>query len=235
MSLDVCVVLAAGEGTRLRPLTELYAKPVLPIDGRPVVATLLHDLRAAGIREVVLVTGYHAEQVEALVGSGDAFGVEVRTVRQPRPDGAADAMRRADATPPYLVTAADTVYSNGDIGRFVAAAGGASAGAISVRRQPGRPRTTRIRVAGGRVVRVVDPDSPDDLTAAPLVLVGEPVHDRLREVTSPPYERPYDSGQAFQLAIDAGASVPAIEIGRTRDLTYPVDLVRENFPYLGSL
>ncbi|MDX6542500.1 MAG: Nucleotidyl transferase, partial [Gaiellaceae bacterium] len=36
--------MAAGEGRRLRPLTERYAKPVLPIDGRPVIATLLHEL-----------------------------------------------------------------------------------------------------------------------------------------------------------------------------------------------
>ena len=40
--------MAAGEGRRLRPLTERYAKPVLPIDGRPVIVTLLHELRAAG-------------------------------------------------------------------------------------------------------------------------------------------------------------------------------------------
>ena len=37
-----------GEGRRLRPLTERYAKPVLPIDGRPVIVTLLHELRASG-------------------------------------------------------------------------------------------------------------------------------------------------------------------------------------------
>ena len=218
----------------MRPITDRYAKPILPIDGRPVIATLLHDLRAAGIQEVVLVTGYRAEQVELVVGAGDAFSVDVRVVRQPRADGAADAIRRAAATPPYLVTAADTVYSAGDIGRFVAGAAHSSAGAISVRRQPGRPRTTRIRVAAGRVLRVVDPDSPDDLTAAPLVLVGAAVHERMPQVTSPPYRPPYDSAEAFQRAIDAGETVTAVEIGRTRDLTRPVDLVRENFPYLAS-
>src|SRR5207244_7725859 len=77
------VVMAAGEGTRLRPLTELWPKPILPIDGRPVVATLLRDLAAAELRRVWLVTGHHAEQVEELVGSGSAFGLEVRFVAQP--------------------------------------------------------------------------------------------------------------------------------------------------------
>ena len=54
--------MAAGDGTRLRPLTERWAKPVLPIDGRPVLATLLRELAAAGFQEVTIVTGYLAER-----------------------------------------------------------------------------------------------------------------------------------------------------------------------------
>jgi NDP-sugar pyrophosphorylase family protein len=55
--------MAAGEGTRLRPLTERWPKPVLPIDGRPVIATLLRELAAAGCERVYIVTGHLAEQV----------------------------------------------------------------------------------------------------------------------------------------------------------------------------
>src|ERR687896_2310927 len=87
--------MAAGEGRRLRPVTERYAKPALPIDGRPVVATLLRELASAGVRDVALVTGHLADQVEALAGDGSAFGLRVRTVSQPQPDGSADAVRRA--------------------------------------------------------------------------------------------------------------------------------------------
>jgi NDP-sugar pyrophosphorylase family protein len=54
------VVMAAGEGTRLRPLTERWPKPVLPIDGRAVLATLLRELAAAECELVWLVTGYLA-------------------------------------------------------------------------------------------------------------------------------------------------------------------------------
>jgi NDP-sugar pyrophosphorylase family protein len=197
--------------------------------------TLLRELASAGVREVVLVTGYRAEQVEAVAGAASAFGLGIRTVHQPRPEGAADAIRRAAAEPPYLVTAADTVYRSGDVARFAAVTADAGAGAISVRRQPGRPRETRIRVHGGRVARVVDPSSTDELTAAPLVLVGDAVHQRIAEVTQPPYKPPYDSGQAFQLAIDAGHEVGAVEIGPTRDLTRPIDLLHENFEYLHDL
>lgn len=235
---EAAVVLAAGEGRRLRPVTERYAKPVLPIDGRPVIASLLRELAAAGFRHVTVVTGHLADQVERLA-EGDAFGLDVEFVRQPRADGSGDALARAvaaGATPPFVVTAADTVYTAGDVARFLAGAADAAAGAaIAVRRQPGRPEHTRIRVEDGRVARVVDPESGDDLTAAPLSLVGPSVAARLPEVTRPPYEQPYELSAAFQLAIDAGEAVAAVEIGRTRDLTRPIDLVRENFPYLAAL
>ena len=100
--------MAAGEGRRLRPLTERYAKPVLPIDGRPVIATLLHELRAAGIERVTVVTGHLAEQVEELLAG---FPLELRFVRQPEPLGSADAVRRGLQELPALVVAADTVFT----------------------------------------------------------------------------------------------------------------------------
>src|SRR5205085_4807663 len=80
------IVMAAGEGSRLRPLTERWAKPVLPIDGRPVLATLLRELAGAGIERATVVTVPLAEQVEAVVGDGSGFGVALSCVRQPRPD-----------------------------------------------------------------------------------------------------------------------------------------------------
>src|SRR5688572_2584774 len=116
--------MAAGEGRRLRPLTERWAKPVLPIDGRPVLARLLRELPDAGPQTVWLVTCHLAEQVEALAGDGSAFGLRVRTVRQPEPVGSADAVSQAlaaGATPPLLAVAADTAFTPGDLGRARAA------------------------------------------------------------------------------------------------------------------
>jgi NDP-sugar pyrophosphorylase family protein len=217
--------MAAGHGTRLRPLTERWPKPILPVDGRPVVVTLLHDLAAAGVARITVVTGHLAEQVEALVAP---LPYEIRFVRQPEPLGSVDAVCRAGLEPPFLAVAADTVFAAGDLARFVAAAAGAD-GAIAIRRQPGRPDHTRLRVEDGRVLRANDPDSPDGWTAAPLLALDAPVARFLHPL---PGNRPYELTHVFQKAIDAGAVVSAIQIGRTRDLTTPVDLVAHNFPYL---
>jgi glucose-1-phosphate thymidylyltransferase len=192
--------MAAGEGRRLRPITERWPKPVLPIDGRPVIGSLLHELAAGGLTDVTVVTGHLAEQVEGLVGDGSAFGVDVEYVRQPRPDGSADAVRRAieaGAHPPLLATAADTLFTPGDLRRFAdafAASGSPAALACVAPRDP-----------------------------APLWGLTEVVTGRLASLPGPPYE--------LLDAVD-GLALAEIRIGKTRDLTFPLDLVEENFPYL---
>ena len=65
---------------------------------------------------------------------------------------------------------------------------------------------------------------------APLWLLGVELVPLLEGLSGPPFEL----ADALQRAVDAGLDVEGIEIGATRDLTYPVDLVRENFPYLES-
>jgi choline kinase len=225
------IVMAAGEGTRLRPVTARWPKPVLPIDGRPVLATLLRELRGAGCERAWVVTGYLAEQVERLVGDGSAYGLDVRTTRQPGVLGSADAVRRAldaGAETPCLVLAADTVFRRGDIGLFLGTYAKATvAGAIAVRGDPPPgPGRRVVEVHDGRVV-AIGGDAAGDLSGAPLWGLGGPVADRLcldRE--------PYELENAYRSALEAGEAIMALEIGRTRDLTDPLDLVEENFPYL---
>jgi dTDP-glucose pyrophosphorylase len=230
------VVMAAGEGRRLRPLTERYAKPVLPIDGKPVLATTLRELAAAGLGRAYVVVGHRGEQVRSLAGDGTAFGLEIRYVEQPERLGSTDTVNRsiaAGAQPPLVVTAADTAYTPGDIGRFLAAAHGFD-GAIAVRRDPPPepPHRRAVRIHDGLVDRVFDDDPANPLAGAPLWLVGPAV---ARCADPPPDRPPYELGNAFQVAIERGAAIAGIEIGKTRDLTHPLDLVEENFPYLKAL
>jgi NDP-sugar pyrophosphorylase family protein len=217
--------MAAGLGTRLRPLTDRYAKPVLPIDGRPVVSQLLRELGFAGCERVTVVVGHLGEQVPRLLGDGSAFGLELRYVTQPQPDGSADAVRRAGEEPPYLVAAADTVFQRGSFSAL--AKGMLHGGAIAVRRSPER---VPVRVRDGLVELVRDASGPGELSGAPLWAVGAPVHERLCLDS-----RPWELGNAFQAAIDAGEPVAAVEIGTTRDLTTPTDLLKHNFGYLNQL
>ncbi len=68
------------------------------------------------------------------------------------------------------------------------------------------------------------------LAAASLWYLGPALLEFFAGLGGPPYEL----AEVFQRAIDVGLEIAAVEIGRTRDLTYPVDLVQENFPYLAG-
>ena len=226
--------MAAGEGTRLRPITERWPKPVLPIDGRPVLATLLRELAAANCERVAVVTGHLAEQVEEIVGDGSGFGLDVRTVRQPGVLGSADAVRRALplVERPFLVLAADTVFTPGDVKRFVEAFARSEAdGAMSGRRDPpADPPHRALKIVDGLVVEPVDRDPANRLGSAPMWGLAAALVPFLDGLGGPPFEL----AEAFRNAIAAGHPIAGVEIGKTRDLTHPIDLVEENFTYLGS-
>lgn len=227
------ILMAAGEGSRLRPITESWPKPVLPIDGRAVIATLLRDLAAAGVERAYVVTGHLAEQVEALVGDGSAFGLRVTFTRQPSVLGSADTVQRgiaAGAEAPFVVAAADTVFQPGDVARFVAEATGA-AGALAYRFDPppDPPHRFAMRLVDGRVVNVLDRDPSSKASGAPLWAFGGGLLPYLEGLGGPPFEL----SQAFDRAIADGVVIKGVEVGKTRDLTHPADLIRENFPYLG--
>jgi dTDP-glucose pyrophosphorylase/CBS domain-containing protein len=83
------VVMAGGYGTRLRPLTEEMPKPMLPVGGRPLLELIIEQLRAAGIRRVIVTTHYKPEVITNHFGNGRRFGVEIDYVEEEQPLGTA--------------------------------------------------------------------------------------------------------------------------------------------------
>ena len=77
------MLLAAGLGTRLRPLTDTLPKCLVPVNGRPMIEYPLLLLRHYGIREIVVNVHHHAETVEKYLGNGSRFGVNIAYSREP--------------------------------------------------------------------------------------------------------------------------------------------------------
>lgn len=87
------LVLAAGEGTRLRPLTLEQPKPMLPVRGKPLLGITLERLRAAGVWEVAINLHYRPQSILDYVADGSAFGLDVTYLYEPELLGSAGAVR----------------------------------------------------------------------------------------------------------------------------------------------
>jgi len=90
------VILAAGWGTRLWPLTDNTPKPLLPVAGRPLLEWMILRVREAGVTDVMLVTNYLEEQIRAAFGDGSSRGVKIAYAHQAEMLGTADAFRDAE-------------------------------------------------------------------------------------------------------------------------------------------
>lgn len=114
------MILAAGRGNRMRPLTEHTPKPLLPAGGKPLVVWQIERLRAAGFTDLVINHAHLGSQLETHLGDGAALGVRIAWSREPEPletgGGIATALPLlGDA--PFLVTNGD-VYVEFDYGRL---------------------------------------------------------------------------------------------------------------------
>ena len=90
------LILAGGEGTRLRPLTSTVPKPVVPLVGRPFISYMLRWLREHGVEDVILGCGFMADQVRAVLGDGSGLGIRLRYLEEPRPLGTGGALKFAE-------------------------------------------------------------------------------------------------------------------------------------------
>ncbi len=90
------LILAGGEGTRLRPLTTTHPKPVVPLVDRPFIGFMLDWLRGHGVTDVVMSCGHMADGVRDVLGDGSAFGIRLTFIEEPRPLGTGGALKFAE-------------------------------------------------------------------------------------------------------------------------------------------
>jgi mannose-1-phosphate guanylyltransferase len=91
------LILAGGEGTRLRPLTSTVPKPVVPLVDRPFIAFMLEWLSRHGVDDVIMSCGFLASGVRNVLGDGSAYGLRLRYVEEPQPLGTGGALKFAES------------------------------------------------------------------------------------------------------------------------------------------
>lgn len=170
------MLLAAGLGTRLWPLTEDRAKPAIPFLGRPLIRGLVERLRDQGFSRIVVNTHHRAESIRAALEGVEALGISLSFSHEPEILGTAGGLARArdlgllDASQPTLIVNAK-LYLDFDVGAAVRAhrASGAAV-TLVLRPNVARERFREVLVEGDRVVGFGtgrDPEGP-----APLLFTG---------------------------------------------------------------
>jgi glucose-1-phosphate thymidylyltransferase len=208
------LILAGGEGTRLRPITHTSAKQLVPVANKPILYYALDSMAAAGVEDVGIVVGDTAAAIETAVGDGGAFGVRVTYLPQEAPLGLAHAVliaRRFLADDDFVMYLGDNLLQGG-IGGLVEDFAGRPAGVAAQILLAKVPDPTRFGVAeldqGGEVVRLVEKpaDPPSDLALVGVYLFGPEVHEAVASI------RPSGRGEleitdAIQWLIDDGQRV----------------------------
>ncbi len=110
------MILAAGRGERMRPLTDRTPKPLLPVAGKPLIVWHLERLAKAGYRDIVINHAHLGDQIEALLDDGSAWGVAIRYSEEP-PGALETAGGIANALPMLTTELGDESFLvvNGDI------------------------------------------------------------------------------------------------------------------------
>lgn len=118
--IDTCVILAAGEGKRMRPLTVNRPKVMLPLVNRPMLEHLINSVKDIGISKFILVVGYGEDKIRKHFGDGSTFGIDITYVIQEHQNGTADAVRvvRDYVKGDFLLLNGDAILKTTDLRNF---------------------------------------------------------------------------------------------------------------------
>ncbi len=228
------VILAAGEGNRMRPLTYTRPKVMLPIANKPILEHLLVEASEAGIREFIVIVGYHNEQVRDYFGTGSRWGVKIEYCAQRKQLGTADAVRLVDdlVDGNFLLMNGDIIVNRQDI-KSLASRNENTMSVIEV-------KDTRdlglIEPDGDRVVRIYEKveKPPSNLANAGLYLFTPDIFIAISQTPKSPRGE-YELTDTLQLMIDGGRPIAYQKIGYWLNLSYPWDLLSANESLLAGL
>ncbi len=228
MRIEQAVILAAGEGQRLRPFTVLKPKVMIHIANKPILQYVIEALALNGVRHIVMVVGYRKEQVQDYFGSGETLGVEIDYIVQRQQLGTAHALRQARDVvgDSFLVLPGDNIIKPDTIAQLVEA----KPGIILVKRQENISKYGVVTVKKGMVEEIVE--KPQEATSK-LVNTGIYVLDRgILEFIEEEGELP----MVLKNMVTRGYRIAAQETDDTwLDAVYPWDILRLNDIALGAI
>jgi dTDP-glucose pyrophosphorylase len=242
VSSTVCqgVVLAAGRGARLEPVSRLWPKALAPVCNKPIMQYQLEAMRDAGIRELAVVISRAGEPIRAYFGNGKELGVSITYVEDPMPSGIASSLALVEpwARGPFIVFLGDIMFALDDLAPALAPLARGAAGCVIARWDaPEAVRRNFAVVASpdGRVTRVVEKPSepPSNLKGCGAYVFDQTIFEAIRRTPRSGLRNEYEITDALQVLIDMGRPVYTADVVRWDvNVTYPADLLDCNLRVL---
>jgi bifunctional UDP-N-acetylglucosamine pyrophosphorylase/glucosamine-1-phosphate N-acetyltransferase len=221
------VLLAAGEGSRMHPLTYTRPKVMLPIANKPILEHLLIEARKAGITEFIFIVGYHDEQVRDYFGNGEKWEVTIDYCTQKKQLGTADALRTLEHLihSNFLVMNGDMIVSQKDISNLVQK----SVTTLSVKKIEDNNDLGVVELNEDRVIHIYEKmkEPLSKMANVGLYLCTSDIFDAIAQISKSPRGE-YEITDSLQLLINKGLPISYQEIDYWLDLSYPWDLLSAN-------
>jgi NDP-sugar pyrophosphorylase family protein len=238
------IVLAGGRGKRLTPLTDIIAKPLLPINGKPVIEQIIKNLRAIDIDDIVVVVGHLGDQIMDYIGNGSKYEVKISYRRQLRQLGTAHALSLAmdSIYEDFLATASDSILPVGHLQEL-----------LSYHFKEDCDATLSLKILDSKAIlssatvrlekdnsisRIIEKPSPEEIlsnvASSPLYIFNPVVKDYLPKIKKSK-KGEYEIQHAIQMMIDDNLKVKGIISESWTHLSNIEDFLRLNFKYINHV
>jgi UDP-N-acetylglucosamine diphosphorylase / glucose-1-phosphate thymidylyltransferase / UDP-N-acetylgalactosamine diphosphorylase / glucosamine-1-phosphate N-acetyltransferase / galactosamine-1-phosphate N-acetyltransferase len=219
-----CVILAAGEGKRMHPLTFTRPKVMLPVANKPILEWNLLNAKKAGLKDFIFVVGYKSEMVRNYFLSGENWGVNIEYVNQGKPRGTGHAVGMVESfVKDFLVLCGDTVFGVEDLKKIKNKSN--SMGLFKVERPE---QYGIVETKDDRVVKIFEKmkDPFTDVINAGIYNFKHSIFDYIKK-TSVSKRGEYELTDAINMMAEKN-KINSVEIKNWRDIVYPWDLLDAN-------
>jgi bifunctional UDP-N-acetylglucosamine pyrophosphorylase/glucosamine-1-phosphate N-acetyltransferase len=231
------VVLAAGEGVRLQPLTLTRPKHLISVGGKPILEHCLNAIKACGINEVIIVVNYMAEAIRKYFGSGEGFGLKIEYVKQPAVLGTGNAVGVVEpyVQEDFVLIYGDLLFTSEALRKVLSlynAKKPAAALAVVPVEHPEDYGIVELE-AEGSVKRIVEKPSlgeaPSNLANAGLYVFSTEIFEKVKRISASSRGE-WEIIDAIELLLKEGRPIFAAEIPRDGwfDIGRPWDLLEAN-------
>jgi bifunctional UDP-N-acetylglucosamine pyrophosphorylase/glucosamine-1-phosphate N-acetyltransferase len=201
------VILAAGEGTRMRPLTENKPKVMLPIANKPMLEHIIESVKGAGITDILLIVGYKKESIMDYFGDGSKLGVHISYATQGQQMGTGHAfgMASGHCKGPFIALNGDVLVSSDHIKKIMQR----TEDAIITVQKVAQPQSYGVIEAdGARVKKIVEKSQnpPTDLANAGVYLFSPAIFNAIFKTQLSPRNE-IEVTDSIQFLIDKGNPV----------------------------